>query len=264
MNYSTPLLSCDLLSTLFLLSLTYNLILPLRVIISVVICFQLCSYYLWLTTKTHNMNTKILLWFAFNFVLTIFDLQQNYILNNTLYVVICFQLCSYYLWLTTLCLNNISIPLLWFAFNFVLTIFDLQQLTRKIQDACGCDLLSTLFLLSLTYNLGAIGYLAGRVVICFQLCSYYLWLTTIPLSINVRLLLWFAFNFVLTIFDLQQLNDEEFDIAGCDLLSTLFLLSLTYNFNPFRRWRCVVVICFQLCSYYLWLTTINKFDNLPI
>ena len=169
---------------------------------------------------------------------------------------------------------------LWFAFNFVLTIFDLQHTFIQYTKQGSCDLLSTLFLLSLTYNKIDNHTIGTAVVICFQLCSYYLWLTTNGLTNNEILELWFAFNFVLTIFDLQRYMDVSVNVevvicfqlcsyylwlttsrpigrnrACCDLLSTLFLLSLTYNRSWLKPLPINVVICFQLCSYYLWLTT---------
>ena len=193
------------------------------------ICFQLCSYYLWLTTLwlckeicpscdllstlfllslTYNATCTgakyWMLWFAFNFVLTIFDLQHRSKRFNRFLVVICFQLCSYYLWLTTFVILSKTDFELWFAFNFVLTIFDLQQKPYFFMSMYSCDLLSTLFLLSLTYNRYGQTTRQLFVVICFQLCSYYLWLTTKHKVQFPKIELWFAFNFVLTIFDLQH------------------------------------------------------------
>ena len=182
-----------------------------------------------MTTSGCDLLSKLYLWYMkYNSQ----NLSQLFIL-----VVICFQNCTFGIWNTTIRFISIEIRLLWFAFKIVPLVYEIQPCRRRPCRPPSCDLLSKLYLWYMKYNMLSRLVADGRVVICFQNCTFGIWNTTI--------------------------KRKEVVSSCCDLLSKLYLWYMKYNLKSSNRTFSPVVICFQNCTFGIWNTTPYDMNDFP-
>ena len=191
----------------------------------VVICFQFQFFLSLLPTQRNLPPHKGWLWFAFNF--------------SSFYL--CYQLWEWRCWRCNCCdLLSISVlsifvtniessytwaSSLWFAFNFSSFYLCYQQNSNK------------------SYSVA--------VVICFQFQFFLSLLPTDTQILNIRPLLWFAFNFSSFYLCYQPLKAEYWygNVVIC--FQFQFFLSLLPTFHPILSHINLLWFAFNFSSFYL-------------
>ena len=263
---------CDLLSITGITIFEYNIWWKRKILVIVVICFQLLVLRSLNTTSSMFNGGAPVLWFAFNY--WYYDLWIQRIVNNLstitccdllsitgitifeynwlrwiillLVVVICFQLLVLRSLNTTATTGILLLELLWFAFNY--WYYDLWiQPARSIgASSVGCDLLSITGITIFEYNWFCICCTAWTVVICFQLLVLRSLNTTDCMQSNYLKLLWFAFNYWYYDLWIQRQHLFQYRYECCDLLSITGITIFEYNTLSGNYHQHFVVICFQL------------------
>ena len=173
-------------------------------------------------------------------------------------VVNCFQFCIFAVLFTThSCILLIAL-LLWIAFNFVSLQCYLQLIPAAIHPTIGCELLSILYLCSVIYNLMAVTLIMKRVVNCFQFCIFAVLFTTMKVPGATDEALWIAFNFVSLQCYLQQSAVSLITMAGCELLSILYLCSVIYNMRIWMHNLTQLWIAFNFVSLQCYLQRMGR------
>ena len=245
-------LGCDLLSNLYLWTIGNSFVSRFLTALTVVICFQICTFEPLETARAGTKPRYGLLWFAFKFVplnhwkqlqhdkytsthrcdllsnlylWTIGNSWESAGLVNA-WVVICFQICTFEPLETATGLWRGCGYRLWFAFKFVPLNHWKQRVVPGVNVTKSCDLLSNLYLWTIGNSPSVHRCIIQLVVICFQICTFEP-LETARVGIKPRCgLLWFAFKFVpLNHWKQPTLGASRF-ISRCDLLSNLYLWTI--------------------------------------
>ena len=272
---------CDLLSITGITIFEYNQANLLSLGFNVVICFQLLVLRSLNTTASPPMLAARMLWFAFNYWyydlwiqlnsaslfspfccdllsitgITIFEYNFLYLSMMVYRVVICFQLLVLRSLNTTLLQSQMTLFLLWFAFNywyydlwiqrgvgnlevkhrlwfaFNYWYYDLWiQLKQVFVSALQCcDLLSITGITIFEYNIKRWKSNGRVVVICFQLLVLRSLNTTTFSPIYIPPELWFAFNYWYYDLWIQQDKYRLQLPCRCDLLSITGITIFEYN-----------------------------------
>ena len=140
-----------------------------------------------------------------------------------MFVVICFQICTFEPLETAIISVLMLHVLLWFAFKFVPLNHWKQRRSAYFTLFTCCDLLSNLYLWTI-----------GNSRVRGQ---------------HGSVMLWFAFKFVPLNHWKQHFWRNSAWRRGCDLLSNLYLWTIgNSSLMPGQR-RPAVVICFQICTF---------------
>ena len=224
--------SCDLLSNLYLWTIGNNKTHHIALNLTVVICFQICTFEPLETTMYERQLGDQWLWFAFKFVpLNHWKQHKGKFVE---FFLCCDLLSNLYLWTignNTKKLSNRFITL-WFAFKFVPLNHWKQHENTAILNTIRCDLLSNLYLWTIGNNKIDTGCIPTLVVICFQICTFEPLETTHEEKKSYYFPLWFAFKFVPLNHWKQQSNSSSEETS--------------------------VVICFQICTFEPLETTANR------
>ena len=215
----------------------------------VVNCFQICIFVSDDTAVFVTIVAKFVLWIAFKFV-SLYRMTQHSSVNqvsqhgcellSNLYlcigwhscfpevtrapcVVNCFQICIFVSDDTAWLCTTWTTRRLWIAFKFV-SLYRMTQLNFcSLTSACGCELLSNLYLCigwhSLIENIKP----STSVVNCFQICIFVSDDTADVEMITPINQLWIAFKFVSLYRMTQPTCSTSLPTARCELLSNLYL-----------------------------------------
>ena len=138
---------------------------------------------------------------------------------------------------------------MWFTFKFVSLNHWKQPHDKKLKVKRSCDLLSNLYLWTIGNNLSPICNPGYRVVIYFQICIFEPLETTARTITEFVSMLWFTFKFV-SLNHWKQLSLwGAYALAGCDLLSNLYLWTIGNNLLGMWKLQNIVVIYFQICIF---------------
>ena len=172
------ILSCDLLSNLYLCIYAYNFVIRNITIHMLWFAFKFVSLHIRLQLRQIRFHISISCDLLSNLYLCIYAYNVATKTTQMKQVVICFQICIFAYTLTTLKEYRYQQQKLWFAFKFVSLHIRLQLLHQSRLCVGRCDLLSNLYLCIYAYNILLNCCASNDVVICFQICIFAYTLTT--------------------------------------------------------------------------------------
>ena len=167
-------------------------------------------------------------------------------------VVICFHFTIFVVLETTSVERRGTIILLWFAFILLSLSYWKQQIIANVTAKLRCDLLSFYYLCRTGNNALRVGYLCGRVVICFHFTIFVVLETTRLRFRRHGWRLWFAFILLSLSYWKQPWTNTPRWRKRCDLLSFYYLCRTGNNISYCNFIRQGLWFAFILLSLSYW------------